>query len=560
MKNAERLSNAELDELALAADKERDLEVSPPGEPMPNARRFLAAHFHHAERVRLVHQGGQFYAWGGTCWPTVEDPILRSRLYRWFERRWYLSDSGKPVRRAFAPTMRKAADLMDALRAVTIIETTHPTPSWFGGSDLPADELIACENGLIHWPTRTLHPHSPRFYSHHAVPFAFDPKAPAPRRWLAFLNELWGNDVEAISCLQEMLGYLVSGDTRLQKMFLLVGPKRGGKGTIGRVTTRLLGRHNVAGPTLSSLGSNFGLQDLIGKPVAIISDARLGTKSDHSLITERLLSISGEDLQNVDRKYLPPWSGQLPTRFMILTNELPRLADSSGALASRFIVLLVNRSFYDRENPALTDELCAELPSIFLWSLDGLERLRARGRFQQPQASRDAIQELEDLSSPVGAFIRDRCGLGAQCSVDVSELYRAYREWCEEHGRHAVNQQLFGRDLRAVRPEVRIRQLGADRRRHYVSIRLGHSLDSRVNEHCTPRSRDSADPHPAPDGERAAQWKVPRESREQPLGSGLCAYCAKPGTSVDPLLSAACDGSEGHVHRRCLDGWQEMQP
>jgi putative DNA primase/helicase len=360
---------------------------------------------------------------------------------------------------------------------------------------------------------------------------------------------LWGNDVESISCLQEMLGYLVSGDTRHQKMFLLVGPKRGGKGTIGRVTTRLLGRHNVAGPTLSSLGSNFGLQDLIGKPVAIISDARLGTKSDHSLITERLLSISGEDLQNVDRKYLPPWSGQLPARFVILTNELPRLADSSGALASRFIVLLLRHSFYDRENPALTDELCAELPGIFLWSLDGLQRLRARGRFQQPQASQDAIQELEDLSSPVGAFIRDRCGLGPERTVEAGELYRTYREWCEEHGRHAVNQQLFGRDLRAVRPEARIRQLGADRRRHYVGIGLGHSL-----------SRGSADPHPAPDGERAAQWTVPRESREQPLGSGLCAYCAKPGTSVDPLLTAACDGSEGHVHRRCLDGWQGMQP
>jgi putative DNA primase/helicase len=169
---------------------------------------------------------------------------------------------------------------------------------------------------------------------------------------------------------------------------MLVGPKRGGKGTIARVLTALLGRHNVGGPTLSSLGTNFGLQDLIAKPVAIISDARIGAKSDHSLITERLLSVSGQDLQNVDRKYLPPWSGQLPTRFVILTNELPRLSDSSGALASRFIVLLLERSFYNEENPNLTEELCEELPSIFLWALDGLQSLRARGRFQPPAASR----------------------------------------------------------------------------------------------------------------------------------------------------------------------------
>ena len=77
-----------------------------------------------------------------------------------------------------------------------------------------------------------------------------------------------------------MFGYLVSGDTKQQKIFLLVGPKRGGKGTIGRVLSRMIGRHNVAGPTLASLSTNFGLQDLIGKPVAVISDARMGSKSD----------------------------------------------------------------------------------------------------------------------------------------------------------------------------------------------------------------------------------------------------------------------------------------
>jgi putative DNA primase/helicase len=212
------------------------------------------------------------------------------------------------------------------------------------------------------------------------VPFTFNPDTPPPRRWFAFLQELWGDDAETIAALQEMFGYLVSGDTRQQKMFLLVGPKRGGKGTIGRVLTRMIGRHNVAGPTLASLGTNFGLQDLIAKPVAVISDARIGKRSDGSLIAERLLSVSGEDLQNVDRKYLTPWSGYLPTRFVILTNELPRFADSSGALASRFIVLMLHKSFYDQEKPELTDELCGELPGIFNWSLDGLQRLRARAR------------------------------------------------------------------------------------------------------------------------------------------------------------------------------------
>jgi putative DNA primase/helicase len=547
----EDLSENQLDAIALATDRDRDLEASPPGQPMPNVRRFIAARYHHADHPLLVHQGGQFYVWDGRCWPAIEDSMLRSQLYRWFEPKFYIDDTTKhPTKRAFAPTMRKTADLFDALRAITIIETTKPVPSWFGAEALPADELIACNNGLIHWPTRTLHKHSPRFYVHHAVPFAFDPKAAQPTRWLAFLNELWGDDVESIACLQEMFGYLLSGDTSQQKMFMLVGPKRGGKGTIGRVLTRLLGKHNVAGPTLSSLGTNFGLQDLIAKPVAIVSDARLGGRADHGLITERLLSISGEDLQNVDRKFREPWSGQLPTRFCIFTNELPRLSDSSGALASRFIVLLLQRSFYGVENPGLTDELCAELPGIFLWALDGLQRLRACGRFKPPASSQEAIQQLEDLASPVGAFLRERCTVRPDLNVEIADLYRAYRAWCEDAGRQAVNEQLFGRDLRAARPEIRVRQLGTARNRHYVGIGLGHSRDSRVNEHC---SANNPEPpvRPGPSPTSATQSTIPRESRE-------CALCGRPETP-DAKLGVIYHSDRDQavfLHRECELPWR----
>ena len=83
-------TQAQLDERAMLDEKERDLEVSPPGQPMPNVRRFLAAKYHHADHQLLVHQGGQFYAYDGTCWPSIEDAILRSSLYRWFEQRWYI--------------------------------------------------------------------------------------------------------------------------------------------------------------------------------------------------------------------------------------------------------------------------------------------------------------------------------------------------------------------------------------------------------------------------------------------------------------------------------------
>jgi putative DNA primase/helicase len=128
---------------------------------------------------------------------------------------------------------------------------------------------------------------------------------------------------------------------------LIVGPSRSGKGTIAKVLERLVGVDNKVNPTLAELGRNFGIAPLIAKRIAIISDARLGQGAGQHVIAERLLSITGEDAITVDRKYLSAWTGRLQTRFLILSNELPRLAGASGALARRFILLkLLETSFY----------------------------------------------------------------------------------------------------------------------------------------------------------------------------------------------------------------------
>jgi putative DNA primase/helicase len=468
--------------------EDASLEVDSPRQPMRNARRFVDAEFNNDERLLLVNQGNQFYSWDGTCWPMLEDGYLRARLYKWFDTKYYVEETRRgPQVKPFAPDRYKIADLVDALRAVTHEPITIATPSWLEARkphvSLAADEFVACRNGLVHWPTRTLYPPTPRFFVHHSIGFDFRPKPPRPKRWLTFLDEVWGSDDESIETLQELLGYLIAGDTRQQKMFLLVGPKRSGKGTIARVAKAMLGAHHVAGPTLASLGTNFGLSPLIGKPVAIIADARL-RGPDTGIVTERLLSISGEDVLTIDRKYREPWTGQLPSRIVILSNELPRLTDSSGALASRFVVLVMTKSFYNREDPDLTDVLCGELPGIFNWALDGLERLRARGRFVQPAASRDAIRDLEDLGSPVGAFIRDECVAGREFSVRCDHLYDAWQRWCHRYGRRSTSAQIFGRDLKSAFPSVRMaRPRGGDgsRYRMYEGIRLAVRSGPRTN-------------------------------------------------------------------------------
>jgi putative DNA primase/helicase len=441
---------------------------------MAVARVVLDDYLEHGH-LTLRRWRGSWMRWGQTHWSDAEDAAVRSALYQRLEHATYIDTSGKkPVMREWEPNRRKIGDLEDALAAAVHLPGSTQPPAWTGsGGPVPAGEVVACANGLLHVGTRKLLDHTPRFFGTVAVPFAYDHAAPHPEKWLKFLGQIWEDDQDSVDALQEWFGYVLSGRTDLHKILMLIGPTRSGKGTIARVLTALIGEGNAAGPTLAALGTNFGLQPLLGKPLALVSDARLGGNENE--VVERLLSISGEDTLTVDRKYREPWTGKLTARFMILSNELPRFGDASGAIANRFIVLVLHASFLGKENHALTGELLAELPGILSWALDGLDRLVTNGRLTNPESSEDAIRALQDLVSPVSAFVRDWCETGdADAEIKVSALFEAWKSWAEASNQRAGNSATLGRNLRAAVPTVRVTQPRAEgsRERVYTGITL----------------------------------------------------------------------------------------
>ena len=203
----------------------------------------------------------------------------------------------------------------------------------------------------------------------------------------------------------------------------MIGPTRGGKGLIARILSALIGRQNVCGPTLNSLGGDFGLAPLIGKSLAIISDARFVGKNGN-VVVERLLSISGEDTLTVNRKYRDQWTGKVPSRLHIISNELPKLGDASTAIIGRIVLLLLSRSWLVKEDHALEKKLQLELPGILNWSLVGLKRLTVtnENRFTRIAAAEETIVVMRDLASPVSAFVREQCETGSDKQVVVDGL------------------------------------------------------------------------------------------------------------------------------------------
>jgi len=60
---------------------------------------------------------------------------------------------------------------------------------------------------------------------------------------------------------------------------------------------------------LRAFSEQFGMESFVGKKVAVFSDARLDGVPQRNLstITERLLAITGEDDQHINRKNAKYW-------------------------------------------------------------------------------------------------------------------------------------------------------------------------------------------------------------------------------------------------------------
>ena len=408
----------------MTQQSERELgthELDNPSQPLKVART-LATRY----PGDLAWWRGGYYTWTGRHWTPEDDDRVVQWLYQATETAMYVGkdNKGEDKPTAWAPTRKKIADLEHALSRGVLQRA---------GEDVRG--LILANGVLEARPggEYVLLPHSPLRFNLTSLPFDYDAEA-KPTEWLAFLESSLPGDTTGHAFLQEWFGYVLSGRTDHQMMASLVGASRSGKGTIVRILEAMLGAGNTIGVTLTDLASEYGLGGLIGRSLATISEPKWASRAAGEVV-EPLLRITGNDSIRANRKYQQPWTGHLGVRFMILSNETPRLINRSGALANRMTHIRFGVSFAGREDIGLEDRLLAELPAILNWSLEGLARLTEQGRFTRPE-SHDAVDaRFREYADPDADFLEQMCTVGEGLVVSQSDLHEAYKRWCEDMGR-----------------------------------------------------------------------------------------------------------------------------
>jgi P4 family phage/plasmid primase-like protien len=445
---------------------------------MNHARTFLDNYYSSEEGYRLVHYSDDFYIYVGTHYEIIEEATIRSKVYNFLDKCKKSGKQGSLV--PFNPSPASVSAAIDAIKSIVHL-ANHPNtkpPIWLEAyykNKPEASKLVSLKNGLFHLEDSILIPHSLGFFTQNALPFAYDPMATAPT-WESFLQSVWPDDQQSIECLQEMFGYIISGDTRQQKFFNVIGPRRSGKGTINKVLVALLGQHNTVAPELGELCDTFGLQPWLGKLLASFTDAR-APERNRSAVVSQLLRIVGGDTITVNRKNKEAWNGYLPTRLVVYSNEVLQLTENSNALTGRMVVLKMTRTFYNKEDTDLAHKLEQELGGIFNWAIEGLKRRIGRGgHFVQPDSGKEYLELMSELGNPIGSFVEDALIFDPMATVSKDDVFACFKHWALKKSMAPGTEQAFKRRFLAATQEHFVRsdllRAGGDRSHVYVGVKF----------------------------------------------------------------------------------------
>jgi putative DNA primase/helicase len=444
--------------------------VAGPGDPAASIDHYLKNLYDHEERCTLIFHRNIFWSWNSQNWEPVAADFLESSVSFYFRYCDYWkagTGNNGPTQVPFPVNNNSLANLMRALRNVVIVDEKTELNSWL--YRLPGDpdpqDIVPVQNGLLNTVNRELMEPTPRFFNPYSLSFEYEPFA-IPREIYAFMDSVFALDSERRDLLQEMIGYLLTTSRRYQVMFWLIGPTRSGKGTIGRLIDKLVGSENFGGTSMATLSTDHGLEGIVSKPVVQLGDVvSMGRNSGIAL--ERLLSIIGNDKIEVNPKGKAVYSATLPCRFILLANKTPILPDTAQALRARTILLRFYESFIGREDRDLDEKLASELPGILNWALDGLDRLRDRGLFLQPQAGVEDLDLNTRIVAPAAGFIEDCCVVGPYVAGDgwdqaifepTENMWLAWQNWCAENGANPrakawmvrlINEAPTGKDVKS---------------------------------------------------------------------------------------------------------------
>ena len=315
-------------------------------------------------------------------------------------------------------------------------------------TDFDSDPMQLCVgNGVIDLATGKLLEPNPAMRHSKMAGVSYDAQASCPR-FMQFLTDIFPDDPELLEYVQKVAGYALTGSTKEQCLFMLLGGGANGKSTLVSLLTKLMGDYaaNTAASTLMASSNNQLGDDLIR-----LAGARLVTaaETEHGqrFAEAKIKSFTGGDMISA-RPLYGEWVDFIPVgKILLTTNNRPEIRGSDDGIWRRIREIPFNRQFTEAEqDKELMTTLTQELPGILNWAIEGCLRWQSEGLIA-PQSVTASVTEYRTEMDTVCSFVAEECIIAPHERIQVGSLYQQYSNWCRSSSKQPQTKVQFGKSL-----------------------------------------------------------------------------------------------------------------
>lgn len=287
--------------------------------------------------------------------------------------------------------------------------------------------VVNFRNGTYDLQSEQFKPHNPSIFSLNQINCIYDPDAKCD-----YVDTLLNN----VSCdnksirllLEELLGYILIGDCRFQKSFILLGEGANGKSVFLDMIINWLGAENCSSLALEDLSDRFRPSQLVGKMVNIGDDSGADLLKNTAIFKKL---VTGDPI-TLEFKHGQPFSYANRAKMIFSANNLPPSSDKSNGFMRRMTIIPFNAKFLptdDDYDPLIGKKVCTEEAKSYILNLaiKSAKRLLQNKQFTIPEIVLEEISKYEIANNNVLSYISE---VPPIIDKDVTQTYANYCLYC----------------------------------------------------------------------------------------------------------------------------------
>jgi P4 family phage/plasmid primase-like protien len=296
-------------------------------------------------------------------------------------------------------------------------------------------EFIPCANGMLRLSDKTRLPFSPTYQRRNKLGVSFDPNAKCP----VFLDTLMrpALDADELDLLQRWCGLALIGENVAQRILILIGTPGGGKGTLVRVLTGIIGAANVGSLRTQLLAERFEVGRFLGKTLLYGADVPENFLNHRGASV--LKSLTGGDPMTLEFKRSNE-SPLIDCKFNVVVTCNSRLTvhleGDTEAWRRRLAIVTYEKPKPTRVIADLDQQILAnEASGVLNWMIEGLDNIRADGwQLNLNGSQQKTVDDLLLESDGHNLFVREALIRDDAGELTVEDCWKAYVDFCTARG------------------------------------------------------------------------------------------------------------------------------